>query len=103
VTFYDVITLPRAERDIEAAYGWMMNHAPSVADAWYDDVFAAIDSLGEMPQRCPLAPEAKYFKQEVRHLILGAYRILFTVDERNVRVMTIRHVSRKPLKRPPSR
>lgn len=100
---YEVITQPRAERDIEAAYRWMLKHAPSVADEWYDDVAAAIESLEEMPERCSLAPEAKFFKQEVRHLLLGNYRILFTIDERHVRVITVRHASRKPLRRPPLR
>jgi plasmid stabilization system protein ParE len=101
VKYYEVITLLRAERDMEAAYRRMMRDAPSGADQWYEDISAAIDSLGEMPERCPLAPEASFFKQEVRHLILGSYRILFTVGERHVRVMTVRHSSRKPLRRPP--
>ena len=52
-----------------------------------------------MPERCPLAPEAVHFKRRIRHLIHGNHRILFFVTGRHVRVLTIRHTSRKPLKR----
>ena len=101
MTYYDVITQPRAERDIEAAYRWLAEQAPAAANEWFDGISDALDSLGEMPERCPIAPEAKHFKQEVRHLLFGAYRIIFAVEERHVRVITVRHASRKPLRRPP--
>lgn len=98
---YEVITQPRAERDIEAAYHWLRTRAPTVADEWFEEMAAAILSLEEMPERCPVAPEARFFNREVRHLVQGRYRIIFTVDERHVRVITVRHAARKPLRRLP--
>lgn len=59
----------------------------------------AIESLSEMPKRCPLAKENEYFSQEIRQLLYGqgrnAYRILFTIIEEQhlpiVRIIHIRH------------
>lgn len=65
----------------------------------------AIESLSQLPKRCPLARENQYFSQEIRQLLYGrgrnSYRILFTVLEEQegaiVRILHIRHVSRQTL------
>ena len=101
MSFYEGIVLPRAEREIEDAYRWLVKHAPSVADEWMDGLLAAVDTLEEMPARCPLAPEAQFFKEEVRHLLYDAYRLIFVIDERHVRILSVRHASRQPMKRRP--
>jgi hypothetical protein len=48
-------------------------------------VAASDESLSQMPKRCPLARENKYFSQEVRQLLYGrgrnSYRVLFTILE----------------------
>lgn len=99
--YYEVIVQPRAEKDIEAVYRRLAKRSPSAAEVWMEGVLAALDSLEEMPARCPLAPEAAFFKREVRHLLYRQYRLLFVIEERHVRVITVRHASRKPLRRPP--
>ncbi|MCC5626077.1 type II toxin-antitoxin system RelE/ParE family toxin [Nostoc sp. CHAB 5715] len=54
--------------------------SPSRASQWYAKLLQAIDSLSQMPKRCPLAPENEYFSQEIRQLLYGrgrnSYRIL---------------------------
>lgn len=71
------------------------------AQAWYEGLLSAIDSLTTMPKRCALARENEFFSQEIRQLVYGrgrnADRIVFTIlpgDEVSiVRVLRIRHAS----------
>lgn len=88
--------LSRAQRQIDKIHDAIARHAPMAADAWLDEMIAAIESLSEMPARCPTAPESRPPRLIVRHLILGNYRILFTIRDRYVRVLGIRHSSREP-------
>ena len=40
--------------------------SPTSASQWYSGLFNAIESLSQMPKRCPLARENKHFSQEIR-------------------------------------
>jgi plasmid stabilization system protein ParE len=55
-------------------------------------------SVKAFPNRCPLARENEYFKDELRQLICGSYRIVFTVKDEEVHVIHVRHTSRQPAK-----
>lgn len=65
----------------------------------------AIESLSQIPKRCPLARENEYFSQEIRQLLYGRgrnlYRILFTILEEQevstVRILHIRQASQQTL------
>jgi len=94
---YQVITTRQAESDIEAAYQWAANYSPEKAMLWYFDVQEAIESLANFPARCPLAPESVTFGQEIRHLLVGKYRILFHIDDETVYVTHVRHSARQTL------
>lgn len=96
---YTVIVESAARVDIGEAYQWMEDNLTSeIAAQWYFDIYSAIESLQTMPLRCSLARENAFFKEEIRQLICGKYRILFEVDKNKVRVLHVRHVSRQTLK-----
>jgi len=57
----------------------------------------AAQSLTELPRRCSIAPESETFGIEVRQLMYGDYRILFTIDGDTVRILRFRHGARRPL------
>jgi plasmid stabilization system protein ParE len=101
LTFYGVIVQPRAERDIEQVYRFRARLDRAAADRWLDGILEAIESLEEMPARCAVAPETRHVRRTVRHLVHSGYRIIFLVQERHVRVLTVRHAARKPLRRLP--
>ena len=78
---------------------------PSVhrrATKWFNGLAAAICSLEDFPERCPLAEESKAFEVEIRQLVygkrVGAYRILFTIVGDVVHVLHVRHGRRKRLR-----
>ena len=54
------------------------------------EIRQAIRKLTLLPLACPLAPESEQLGASIRHLIVGRYRVLFTVRGRTV---TILHVS----------
>jgi plasmid stabilization system protein ParE len=96
-----VIILPPAERDIEKAYRWLSQRDAFAAIRWYNRLLDAILSLETFPERCPIAPESKYFTSEIRQLLHGRrqhkYRILFDITDEEVRVLHVRHGARLAL------
>lgn len=95
---YRVLIQPPAADDLDAAVRWIARDAPGRAVAWFDGIFGAINSLSEFPRRCPLAPEDDVFAEEIRQLLYGDFRILFTIDRDIVRVLHVRHGARRPLR-----
>ena len=79
--------------------------SPVKASQWYSGLLQAIESLSQMPKRCPLARENKYFSQEIRQLLYdqgrNSYRLLFTVlegqDMPTVRILHVRHASQQTI------
>jgi plasmid stabilization system protein ParE len=92
-----------AEEDGNAVLDWLLSHdAGDAGRRWFLALQDAIASLSEFPGRCPLAPESAIFPFEVRHLLYGhpphLYRILFTVNEKTVHILHVRHGRRQALK-----
>ena len=95
---YAVVVQPEAEADIEAAYLYLFEAAsPDVAIRWFNEIEAVMATLAEFPNRCPKAPEDAYFSDEIRHLLVEPYRILFTIRAKQVHVLHVRHMARQTL------
>jgi plasmid stabilization system protein ParE len=94
----DVIIEVPAQQDIEEAHRWLAERDVEAADRWFNSIYDTIGSLETFPERCPLAPESKFFNREIRETFHGRrqhkYRILFTVTEKGVRVLHVRHGAR---------
>ena len=56
----------------------------------------AAQALEQFPHRCPLAPESGA-ALEIRQLLYGRYRVLFTIARDTVYILHIRHSARQPL------
>jgi plasmid stabilization system protein ParE len=72
------------------------------AESDLESLERAILSLGEHPERCPIAAESFDPKRPVRALLHGRsphrYRVFHTVDRANriLHVVHIRHAARRP-------
>jgi plasmid stabilization system protein ParE len=101
MTRFEVIILPAAEGDIDRAYAWLAEQDADAATRWYNRLLEVIFSLDTFPERCPLAPENKILKAEIREIFHGRrqnkYRILFNVAENKVHVLHVRHGARLAL------
>ncbi len=95
---YRVILQARANEDIDRVLSYLVRHASlDVAVGWVTVIERAVDTLGRMPLRCPIAPESVHFEREFRQLLVDHYRILYTIVEREVHVLHVRHASRRTL------
>ena len=101
MTRFEVIILPAAERDIGKIYAGISEFDADTAARWYNRLMEVIFSLDIFPEHCPLAPENKFLKTEIREIFHGRrqhkYRILFTVSENEVHVLHVRHGARLAL------
>jgi plasmid stabilization system protein ParE len=84
--------------DAGEAYFWISEQSEGAALRWYEGLLKAFRSLEKSPLRCRLAPESAFFDEEIRQLIYGTYRILFTVEGEKVFVLRVRHSAREYLK-----
>ena len=92
-----------AERELEQAYLWILEQSRSlqIAHNRFNGITQAIDSLNGLPERCGFAPENDYCAEDIRQLLYGQrhgqYRVLFTLREKTVVILHIRHSARKHL------
>jgi plasmid stabilization system protein ParE len=95
---WTVIVQTPAQQDIEAAYLWIADRDPDAANRWFNRIYNTIESLELFPERCPVAPESRFFNRTIRETFHGRrqykYRILFTVTEGKVHVLHVRHGAR---------
>lgn len=104
---YRVDISDQANEDIDEALTWIARHSETSANKWLQALLAAFTSLEQMPNRCPIAPEANGLLIEVRYLIFGEYtlqhRIIFgvSVDDRSengiVTIYRVRNSRQRPL------
>ncbi len=95
---YRVEPTDKALVDAGEAYFWINEGSEGAALRWYEGLMKAFRSLEQNPLRCPLAPESAFFKEEIRQLIYGKHRILFTVESETVFVLRVRHGAMEYLK-----
>jgi plasmid stabilization system protein ParE len=100
---YKISLTALAEADAYSAFERLREVSPVRAEKWLWDLFAAIQTLEEMPTRCPLIDETEELGYVIRHLLYGKrpsiYRIIFDIQEKSeegprVRVLRIWHGSR---------
>lgn len=99
-----VMIEPRAERDIENAARWVLQESKSGTAAlrWMRMIRGEIEALGKNPRRCPVDPDSEFYGEEVRVFLAGKrqgiYRVLFTIRNDFVHILTVRHSSRQTLR-----
>lgn len=102
---YRIELAAAARADIRSQAQWLReNVSLAAADQWLTGLYKAIDSLQRRPLRCPLASESDRFPEPIHELLYGRrgkrvhkHRIIFTVGEDTVYVLSIRHTARDEL------
>lgn len=94
---YSVQVSANAEQDIRQAYLYIRQDSPNNAKRWLQSLLEASKTLATFPTRCPLAIEENPFECEVRQLVHGNYRLLYTVTEDVVVILHVRHAARNPI------
>jgi plasmid stabilization system protein ParE len=90
---------PEAEADLRSIGDYIVaQHAPDAARRFVKSLRQRIASLKTFPEIYGLAPEAQAAGVEVRELIHGMYRVLYTVEAKRVTIHAVRHGARRPLR-----
>ena len=99
---YKVVVTPEAEEGLRDAYLFIGRDSVDAARRWSKGARRSLRALSRFPARCSLAPESREFDRPIRELFYGSgnrgtYRILFTIIDRTVFVLHVRHGSMQPL------
>lgn len=79
------------DRAAEAA-AYIAGEKPGAAAKWVDQLFAAVGTLGRMPERGRRVPETD--RPELRELLCGSYRVIYRIEPKRVSILTVRHARR---------
>lgn len=89
---YRVVFTATAQEDILHSYGWgLENWGETQAQRWARELRDSVNKvLAVFPVSQPLAPESEHTPIEIRQIIVGRYRVLFTLDADQVQVLPVR-------------
>jgi plasmid stabilization system protein ParE len=76
-----VVMTETALAEADTIYAWVSRHAPETAIEWFNDLQERVLSLDTLPGRCAAAPERDAIPGDIRHLIVGDYRVIFELKE----------------------
>jgi plasmid stabilization system protein ParE len=96
---FRVVIEPTALEDIEESLNWLSEKAPHKVSEWLESLQFSLESLSQLPDRCPFAPEnGQWGPEEVRQHLFdrypSKYRILFVIKGDIVHILQIRHGAR---------
>jgi plasmid stabilization system protein ParE len=88
---HKVVFLPTAITDMQTSYDWGCRvWGVEEANKWARKMSAAcLGKLSSMPERFPLAPENEQFDVTVRQMVVGRYRVLFTITGKTINIFHI--------------
>ena len=64
--------------------------SPVAAERWVNKVFAQVEKLSVFPERGRMVPEVG--DKTIREIISGNYRIIYRLKDREISILTLRHV-----------
>jgi len=89
---YAVVFEESAQADVRKSYDWGCRvWGKKEAQRWVRELRKAVSrQLSIVPRGFPMAPEDHEFSEEIRQMIVGRYRVLFTIRKGKVHVLHIR-------------
>jgi toxin ParE1/3/4 len=88
-----VIWAPLAEEQVAEAFAYISAERPAAALKWFERVVGATESLSELPEQGRLVPEAQ--RQSVRELLVEPYRVVYSVGDDVLLILTVQHERRQ--------
>ncbi|MBI4827141.1 MAG: type II toxin-antitoxin system RelE/ParE family toxin [Nitrospirae bacterium] len=83
-----------AECDIKSIFQHIASDNEIAARKWVVEIERQINSLEQLPLRCPVIPESQELAKEYRHIIYGDYRTIFRIDALTILILRVIHSSR---------
>ncbi len=63
---------------------------PVAAERWVNKIFALVEKLSDFPERGRMVPEIN--NKMIREVISGNYRVIYKLEDREISILTVRHV-----------
>ena len=87
-----------AEQQMHSTAEWYALQNPEIAEAWFNGLVAALESVCDNPEQFSFANEAERLGKSFRQMLYGVgqritHRVLFSVREDRIVVHQIRHVA----------
>ena len=89
---------PEAADDLRAIGDYIAQNSPETAHRFMTSIERQIATLQKSPARHGRAPEAALAGADLRQMMHGLYRVLYTLDNDIVTIHAIRHGARRPLR-----
>ena len=86
-----------ADSQITAIKDYIAQDSPDSARHWRFQLRERLRSLKSFPDRHEIAYSAGDVGFDVRHTFFGTYRILYTIRDDSVVIISVRHGARRPL------
>jgi plasmid stabilization system protein ParE len=89
---YAVVFEESAQANVRESYEWGCSvWGRKEAQRWVRELRTAVSKqLTVLPKGFSLAPENDEFTEEIRQMIVGRYRVLFTIKKGRVHVLHVR-------------
>ena len=85
-----IVWSPLAIERVQEIADYISNDSPGEAVDWIEEIFDSVLKLELFSQLGREVPEIK--RNNYRELLIGNYRIVYRVDERQITILTVRHV-----------
>jgi toxin ParE1/3/4 len=85
---------PEARADLRAIKQVIARDKPRAALNWVKEVRQHVQSLRELPERYEIITEVAHTRRDYRHVLHGAYRIIYRIEPRRVLVLRVIHGAR---------
>ena len=85
------------KRHIAAISDYIAQDSPENARRWRTAIRQRLRSLQHVAERHEIMFPASAVGRDVRHTFFGVYRVLYTIEDDTVVIITVRHGARRPL------
>ncbi len=89
---YSVVFSHSAEKDIYESFEWGCREwGEEIVRKWAINLKSSLENvLKTFPKSQPIAPESNDLLFEIRQMIVGRYRVLFTIKGDSVQILHVR-------------
>jgi plasmid stabilization system protein ParE len=82
-----------ADRQVEEVLAWIVADDVAAARRWLEELLERVEALCRFPDAGRVVPELG--RDEIRELLVGAYRVIYRRREEAVEIALVRHQARQ--------
>jgi len=92
---YRLLIFPSAKRDLQGIVDYINDWSEQAALNIYDGLIETVNSLAQMPYRCPFVKDRALRARGYRIMVAGSYLVFYVVKGQTVEIRRILHGRRR--------